>query len=128
MITRTHDPLPHTALKGVFHEPSRMAIVTMLCGSEDGCTFAELKAQCGLTDGNLNRHLKALAEADAVRLLKTERRTRPCTIVFITDTGREHFLAYLRTLEQILRNTAETLSAKETIANQPFLWNIPQTT
>lgn len=120
---------PHAGLKKVFHEPSRMAIVTALCASDEGCSFGDLKQLCALTDGNLNRHLKALSDAEAIRVQKTVRRGRTCTIVRVTDTGRIHFLDYLRTLENVLRTTAETLSAEESVAKAPRLWQgSPRTT
>ena len=48
---------PFEALERIFHEPSRMAIMSALCAADGGLTFNELKERCALTDGNLNRHL-----------------------------------------------------------------------
>ena len=45
------------ALERVFHEPSRMAILSALCTVRGGMPFTELRDRCGLTDGNLSRHL-----------------------------------------------------------------------
>jgi len=118
---------PYAGLKRVFHEPSRMAIMTALCGAEDGLAFGDLKTLCVLTDGNLNRHLKALTDASAVMVLKKQGGKRCRTMVYITDTGREHFIDYLRALESVLRRTAETLTAEENIAKEPALWHIPLT-
>jgi len=114
---------PYAGLKRVFHEPSRMAIMTALCGAEDGLAFGDLKTQCILTDGNLNRHLKALTDVSAVMVLKKQDAKRCRTMIYITDTGREHFMDYLRALENVLRRTAETLTAEENIAKQPLLWH-----
>ncbi len=116
---------PYSALKRVFHEPSRLAIMTALCGAEDGLAFGDLKAQCALTDGNLNRHLKALTDAAAVLVAKEQSASRSRTMVYITDTGREHFVDYLHALELVLRRTAETLTAEESIAKMPALWHVP---
>ncbi len=123
----TNRETPYSALKRVFHEPSRMAIMTSLCGAENGLAFGELKNQCVLTDGNLNRHLKALADAGAVTVVKKQRATRLRTMIYITDAGREHFVDYLRALEDVLRRTAETLAAEENVAKTPLLWHVPAT-
>ena len=104
---------PYAALKRLFHEPSRMAIVTVLCGREEGCTFNELKTACTLTDGNLNRHLKALADAGAVEIKKVTRASRYCTRVKVTSAGRYQFIDYLRSLEEVLRHASRSLAAQD---------------
>lgn len=104
---------PYSALERLFHEPSRLAIMSSLGGGVDGLTFNELKEQCSLTDGNLSRHLKTLEEAGAVRLRKKFVGTRPQTRVFLTPTGREGFMEYLKALEEVLRNAASAMGAEE---------------
>lgn len=118
---------PYSGLKRVFHEPSRMAIMTALCGAEDGLAFGDLKNQCVLTDGNLNRHLKALTDAGAVLVVKAQSENRSRTMVYITDRGMEHFVEYLHVLEDVLRRTAETLAAEENIAKTHAMWDVPLT-
>jgi len=98
---------PYADLERIFHEPNRLAIVSQLCGAADGMTFSELKEACGLTDGNLSRHLKTLQEADAVRMDKAFVAARPRTTVFITDTGRTGFVEYLATLEAVLQDASQ---------------------
>lgn len=115
---------PYAALKRLFHEPHRMALVTALCAHDEGCTFGELKAQCDLTDGNLNRHLKALAEAGVVRSRKVTRPARGCTRIRVTNKGREQFMAYLQSLEDVLRHTARALAAQEPVENNGWLWQV----
>jgi DNA-binding transcriptional ArsR family regulator len=44
--------------------------MSALCAADGELTFSELKASCRLTDGNLNRHLKALDDGGAVRIEK----------------------------------------------------------
>lgn len=118
---------PYSALKRIFHEPSRMAIMTALCTTEEGLGFGDLKLQCDLTDGNLNRHLKALADTGAVRVIKTQQANRARTVIHITNAGREHFVDYLHTLENVLRHTAEALANEEGIAKTASVWHIPLT-
>ena len=100
-----------TNLDRVFHERGRLAICSTLVGQTGGVTFTQLLEACDLTDGNLNRHLHALAEEGIV---KTERRTgqgRPQTIVTITNAGRTRFLAYIDALEAIVRDVQRANSS-----------------
>jgi len=102
-----------TDLDRVFHERGRLAICSMLVANPGGASFTQLQESCGLTDGNLNRHLHALAEEGIV---ETERRTgagRPQTIVRITPNGRTRFLAYIDALETIVREVQRSTSASE---------------
>ncbi len=91
------------ALERLFHEPSRLAILSTLAAARDGVTFTVLRDGCGLTDGNLSRHLRALEEARVVRIRKAFVRARPQTTVDLTPRGRERFSDYLRHLEEVLR-------------------------
>ncbi|MBV9647631.1 MAG: transcriptional regulator [Candidatus Eremiobacteraeota bacterium] len=66
-------------------------------------TFTALAEACGLTDGNLNRHLHALAEMKIVRLSRLRGFGRPTTVVRITKPGRARFLEYIDELEAVIR-------------------------
>jgi DNA-binding transcriptional ArsR family regulator len=102
---------PYAALERIFHEPNRMAIVSSLCGALDGMTFTELKESCDLTDGNLNRHLKTLSEAGAVEIEKSFVRSKPQTRIFLSESGREGFLQYLKALESVLKKASRKAKA-----------------
>ena len=102
-----------TDLDRVFHERGRLAICSTLVANPAGIAFTQLQEACALTDGNLNRHLHALAEEGIVA---TQRRTgagRPQTIVRITDAGRERFLAYIDALEAIVRDVQRSANSNE---------------
>ena len=102
-----------TNLDRVFHERGRLAICSTLVAQNEGVSFTQLQDSCGLTDGNLNRHLHALAEEGIV---ETERRTgigRPQTIVRITHAGRARFLAYIDALEAIVREVQRSTKENE---------------
>ncbi len=60
----------YVALKRIFHEPSRLAIMSALCREVDGLTFNELKEECDLTFGNLSSHLKSLQDAKVIKVKK----------------------------------------------------------
>ncbi len=96
-------------LERIFHEPARLAIMSSLCAVErQGRSFGELKEECRLTDGNLNRHLKVLEEAGAVRIEKNFVGLKPRTTVFLSSGGVERFRQYLDALEDLL-NTARSV-------------------
>ncbi|MBV8727356.1 MAG: transcriptional regulator [Candidatus Eremiobacteraeota bacterium] len=91
------------SLERVFHERGRLAICSALVAEDAGLSFRQLQSACGLTDGNLNRHLHALAELGIIEMSRKTGQGRPQTIVTITETGRDRFLAYIDALEEIVR-------------------------
>ena len=95
-------PYAYDGLDRAFHEKARLGIVTSLSGHADGLGFSELKSLCGLTDGNLSRHLQVLEEAGFVTLDKGYEGKRPHTRCRLTETGRKRFADYLSVLEQVL--------------------------
>lgn len=107
---------PFNGLEKLFHEPKRLAIMSSLCAAGPGISFAELKEACDMTDGNLNRHLKTLEAAEAVKIVKTTEK-RPITRVFLTDHGRDGFHIYLQSLESVLARAAEALRNEELAHN-----------
>ena len=100
---------PFQALEKIFHEPSRLAIMSALCTATDGATFTDLKAECGLTDGNLNRHLKVLKESKAVRVKKAFVDDKPRTTVYITAKGLDRFNDYLEALADVMKQARKAL-------------------
>ena len=104
---------PYAALKTLFHEPNRLAMMSALSQAIDGLTFNDLKRECDLTDGNLSRHLKTLEEAEAIRIEKTFVDAKPRTTVFLSDAGRKSFIEYLQALEEVLQKAARSVAAVE---------------
>ena len=96
-------PFAFDGLDRVFHERARLGIVTSRAGQADGLLFPELKSLCGLTDGNLNRHLQVLDDAGNVVIEKDRGGMRPVTRCRLTGQGRADFCAYLSLLENIIR-------------------------
>jgi undecaprenyl diphosphate synthase len=60
----------YEGLDRVIHEKARLGVLTSLVAHPKGLVFADLKRLCGLTDGNLSRHLQVLQEARLVDILK----------------------------------------------------------
>ena len=104
-MSGTQDRAPYAfgGLDRVFHEKARLGIASSLAGHKDGLGFSELKVLCGLTDGNLSRHLQVLDEAGFVTLEKGYEGKRPHTRCRLTEKGRLRFTDYLSVLEQVLR-------------------------
>jgi len=100
-------PFAYAGLERIFHERGRLAICTCLIAHPDGLSFTELQSACDLTDGNLNRHLHALAEVGIVATDKQRGSGRPLTIYRISKRGRERFLAYVDELESVVRDVHE---------------------
>ncbi len=101
----------YPGLERVFHERGRLAICTCLIAHPDGLTFTELQSACDLTDGNLNRHIHALAEVGIVAVAKRRGSGRPLTVYSITKRGRQRFLAYIDELESVVRDVHERSQA-----------------
>jgi len=92
---------PHNLIDETIHQRTRLAIMSALAAAES-LDFNELKAQLGLTDGNLSTHLAALERAGFVRIEKTFEGKKPHTTVVQTPQGRQALDKYIRLLEGIL--------------------------
>ena len=97
-------PFAYNGLERIFHERGRLAVCTCLVAHADGMTFTELQSACGLTDGNLSRHLAALAEMGIVAISKDAGQGRPTTTCRITKSGKARFLSYIDELEAVVRD------------------------
>ena len=94
-------------LDRVIHERARLSVLTSLIAHPKGLVFGNLRAMCGLTDGNLSRHLQVLGEAQLIAIDKGYDRNRPQTVCRITARGRQRYLDYLEVLEQVVRDAAQ---------------------
>lgn len=101
---------PPEALEKLFHEPNRLAIMSALCAAETEMSFVELRDACGLTDGNLNRHLAVLERDGAIRIRKRFVRRKPLTTIQLSDLGLHRFGQYLDALESVLRDAKSRLA------------------
>jgi len=102
------DPAPfaYEGLDRVIHERARLGILTSLAANPKGLVFGDLRRLCGLTDGNLSRHLAVLQETGLVQVTKGFERNRPQTVCRITAQGRTRFLEYLEVLDRVVRDAA----------------------
>lgn len=105
-MSKSEAPFAYHGLDRIFHEKARLGIVSSLIGHAEGLSFSDLKSLCGLTDGNLNRHLQVLDEAGYLSIEKGFDGKRPCTRCRLSDEGRARFWEYLEVLEQVLRKAS----------------------
>lgn len=105
--TKGDAPFSYDGLDRVIHEKARLGVLASLMAHPNGLAFADLKQLCGLTDGNLSRHLQVLQDAGLVTIHKGYERNRPHTTCWLTAEGRGRFLEYLSVLEQVVRDAAK---------------------
>jgi DNA-binding MarR family transcriptional regulator len=84
-----------------FESRARLGIMSVLM-VEDSVDFSTLKETLQLTDGNLASHLRALEEAQYLRVEKQFVGRKPNTTYHATDLGREAFTNHLDALEQLI--------------------------
>jgi len=106
----------YEGLDRLIHEKARLSVLTSLVAHPKGLAFPDLRRLCGLTDGNLSRHLAVLQEAEFVDLEKGYDQNRPQTICRLTPKGRTRFLQYLGVLEQVVRDAAKGAGKSAEIA------------
>lgn len=107
---RAH-PFAYQGLDRIMHERARLGVLTALLAHPRGLPFAGIRRLCGLTDGNLARHLEVLASAELIAITKTAE-TRPQSLCRITAEGRKRFLGYLSVLEQVLLDAGTSSDAE----------------
>ena len=103
----------YAGLDRLLHERARLGILASLAAYPAGVRFNDLKRLCGLTDGNLSRHLTVLQEAGVVEIAKDFDRRRPRTTCRLTAEGRARFAAYVAELQQVVADAA-TANGRQT--------------
>jgi DNA-binding HxlR family transcriptional regulator len=114
-------PYAYDGLDRVIHEKARLGLLTSLMAHPKGLAFGDLKQLCGLTDGNLSRHLQVLQESGLVDVTKGYEGNRPHTSCRLTKSGRRRFLDYLAVLEQLVRDAAKAAGRDEVPARLGIL-------
>jgi len=95
-------PFAYAGLDRVMHERARLGVLTSLLAHPKGLPFPVVRKLCGLTDGNLARHLEVLEAARLIEITKSTEDARRQSLCRITADGRRRFLGYLSVLEQVL--------------------------
>ena len=86
----------------LIHEKGRLSIMTLLSTRGDWA-FQDLKAELGLSDGNLISHLRTLGTAGYISESRDESGTRPRTTYSLTEHGRKAFKDYVEVLGEIVK-------------------------
>ena len=95
------DLQPILTLDRTVHEPSRLAILTVLSAAEE-VEFLFLQRVTGLSKGNLSSHTQKLEVAGYLETVKAFRGRIPVTSFRITDEGRVALKAYHKQLRALL--------------------------
>lgn len=90
------DPLLHSEL--------RLAVMSVLLDVEEA-DFVYLKQQTGATAGNISVQIDKLNKAGYVKVEKTFRGKRPCTLCRITPHGIAAFEEYVEALKDYIQKT-----------------------
>jgi len=106
-------PFAFEGLDRVLHEKARLGILSSLTANPQGLLFTELKDLCSLTDGNLNRHMQVLQEAELIEVWKRPQGKRTQTLVRMTEAGRKRFLDYIGVLEQIVGDAQQSSKSRK---------------
>jgi len=102
----------YAGLDRVIHERARLSVLTSLAAHPKGLRFGDLKQLCGLTDGNLSRHMQVLQAAGFVEVSKSFEHNRPQTFCRLTAEGRKRYVEYLGVLEQVVRDAAAAVKPR----------------
>ena len=96
------NPFDHARIDDVIHGRLRLGIMAYL-STASPAIFGELKDKVGATDGNLSTHLRKLEDAGYVKQEKRFVGRRPQTRVFLTDDGRQAWLAWIDQMQGLMR-------------------------
>lgn len=88
-------------INDIIHGRLRLGIMAYL-STVNPASFPELLSKTGASNGNLSTHLTKLESAGYVRQEKGYKGKRPQTLVYLTDTGRSAWVAYLESLKNLL--------------------------
>lgn len=85
------------------HEKARLSIMTLLA-SHGEWAFQELKAELGMSDGNLITHLRILVATEFDKEERDDSGNRPRTTYMLTAAGKKAFKSFVDVLESIVKS------------------------
>lgn len=121
---RTAGRYEYEGLHRAIHEKARLGLMTSLVTHSAGLSFNDLKDLCGLTDGNLNRHLEVLREAGLITVQKDQGASRRQTLCRVTTRGKEEFADYLAELERVVADAAQGSQLAEGALSKRKGWSV----
>ncbi len=90
----------------VIHEPARLMLMAYLYVVESA-DFLFLMRQTGLTRGNLSSHMSKLEAAGYVEVEKEFVAKIPRTMLKLTESGRDAFQKYRKSMKQLFEDLPE---------------------
>jgi DNA-binding HxlR family transcriptional regulator len=90
------------AIDDVIHQKVRLGVMSLLVALGEA-DFNHLKAELGVSDGNLSTHLTVLEESGYVSVRKEFVGKKPRTTYAPTPAGRRAFEEYVAALESLVR-------------------------
>jgi DNA-binding MarR family transcriptional regulator len=98
-------PIDFNGLDTAVHGPVRLGVLTALV-MDGPLDFTTLKDRLGVGDGVLGMHAHKLEAAGYIRPEKAFVGRRPRTTYYLTDAGRQAFLAYMDAMRKLLEAVA----------------------
>lgn len=89
------------SIPDVFQSKLRISIIACLMTGEK--SFKEVKEITGATDGNLSVQISKLEESGYIEVYKDFFNNKPRTRYNLTAKGKNEFIDYVNTLDNILR-------------------------
>ncbi len=89
------------SIPDIFQSKLRIAIIACLTIGER--TFKEVKEITGATDGNLSVQMSKMAKAGYIEVYKDYFNNKPRTRYNLTAKGKNDFIQYVNTLDNLLR-------------------------
>jgi DNA-binding MarR family transcriptional regulator len=88
-------------IDNVIHGKVRLGIMAYL-STTSPVSFPILQKVLNTSQGNLSTHLAKLERAEFVNIEKGYSGKRPQTLVYLTDQGRDAWVAYLEAIKDLL--------------------------
>ncbi len=95
-----------SGLNRTLHEPSRLAIMTVLSSCESA-DFLFLRRVTALSKGNLSSHLSRLEKEKLVNIQKTYEGKKPVTIISLTKAGKKAIKNHWDQLEELKKQSSD---------------------
>lgn len=93
-------------LDRLIHDPSRLAIMTVLSTCEEA-DFTYLLNMTGLTKGNLSSHVSKLEENNLLKVRKTYKLKKPITYIRLTNEGTAAIKKHWHTLDELKKRALD---------------------
>ncbi|MFN8099005.1 MAG: transcriptional regulator [Dermatophilaceae bacterium] len=94
--------MPHPRFDALIHEPTRLQLCGLLVSAAE-VEFAHLRAELGIADSALSKHLSALKSAGYVLVERRFGAGHGRAYAALTDSGRHAFCGHIAELQRLAR-------------------------